>query len=138
MPQTIVQKRAQFAYEKVSTLRHNGNAPSSRESSFRTRLIDLGTQLHTNGLGQTVAFYMSKENKEEGAYRETLIWLRDWLAENERNIFQNPGQRKLIDLITQSDAIAYRKASVEAKEIALWFKRFAEATLRKQPDQQEN
>ncbi|MEP0814910.1 MAG: type III-B CRISPR module-associated protein Cmr5 [bacterium] len=126
MPQTLLQKRAAFAYAKVSAI---SGAGQPREKDFRTRLLDLGTQLHTNGLGQTAAFYKSKADNESGSYRETLAWLREWLADPERRIFENPQGRDLLQLITSSDAEAYRKASVEAKEIALWFKRFAEAML---------
>ncbi|MCD6118781.1 type III-B CRISPR module-associated protein Cmr5, partial [bacterium] len=56
MAQTLEQKRAKFALEKVMAVAKQDN---KTQGKYRSRLLNLGTQIHQNGLGQTMAFYLS-------------------------------------------------------------------------------
>lgn len=131
------QQRAKFALEQV---RWTVNNARPQASEFKTQLLKLPARLHTNGLGQTVAFYLAagpERNGEIKAQIRICSWLEKWLQASERpyhgSSFQN---RSLIDCITgtglpdnlEFDA-KYRQASQEARALAVWLKRFAEAFI---------
>lgn len=118
MAQTLEQRRAAFALAKI-------NGVKSRADKFKPQLVKLPARLHTNGLGQTVAFYLSAgQGKPE---YEVCRWLGEWLASAGNPYHGAPGS--LIEAITREDEIKYRAASAEARALANWLKRFAEAFL---------
>lgn len=115
---TREQNRAGFALKMVDSCRHLPAAPK-----FKTQLVKLPARLHTNGLGQTVAFYLaSGKGKPE---TEICGWIEAWLRETG----DCPKNTQLIEAITKAEAAAYRRASAEARALAGWMKRFAEAFL---------
>jgi CRISPR type III-B/RAMP module-associated protein Cmr5 len=115
---SLEQERAKFALAKVKGI-------AQSKDKFKTQLVKLPARLHTNGLGQTVAFYMSAgQGKPE---YEICNWLGAWLKED-GNPYHNVNGA-LIDAITGQDAATYRAASQEARALANWLKRFAEAFL---------
>jgi CRISPR-associated protein Cmr5 len=119
MPQTIEQRRAAFALDKIN------HVETAQRDKFKVQLVKLPARLHTNGLGQTVAFYLSA-GKAKPEY-EICNWLGAWLKED-GNPYHNVSGA-LIDAITGQDAATYRLASAEARALANWLKRFAEAFL---------
>jgi CRISPR-associated protein Cmr5 len=123
---TLEQERAKFALERIDAV-----VQAKKDlAKFKTQLVKLPARLHSNGLGQTVAFYLATgEGKPEV---EICRWLETWLS-RERNVYP---AGKLIHCITGSalpegaDAEAkYREASAEARALAVWLKRFAEAFI---------
>lgn len=124
---TLEQRRAAFALAKVE-----GIKTSSDKAKYKTQLLKLPARLHSNGLGQTVAFYLSAGPGKP----ETIIcdWLQTWLAGDETEKIY-PAQALVkslagIGLGKDVDAEArYRTASTEARALAVWLKRFAEAFI---------
>jgi CRISPR type III-B/RAMP module-associated protein Cmr5 len=122
---TLEQERAAFALKKVEEVVKNGKD----KPKFKTQLVKLPARLHNNGLGQTVAFYLSAgQGKPEVTICE---WIETWLRD--RKIY---GEKiRLIDGITGKDMKAdeaesfYREASGEVRALAVWLKRFAEAFI---------
>src|SRR5262249_43914092 len=51
---TLEQQRAEFALKKVDEVKGGKD-----KAKFKTQLLKLPARLHNNGLGQTVAFYLS-------------------------------------------------------------------------------
>jgi CRISPR-associated protein Cmr5 len=116
MPGTREQERARFALGKVEGL-------TTHREKYKTQLLKLPARLHQNGLGPTVAFYLAAgPGKPEW---QICTWLEEWL----RQTGAAPPNQRLIDAITQGDAASYRRASAEARALAVWLKRFAEAFL---------
>jgi CRISPR type III-B/RAMP module-associated protein Cmr5 len=115
------QRRAGFALAKVL-----GEQGRGEKDKYLTELRKLPARLHTSGLGQSVAFYLSAGAKSPEA--RICDWLAEWLGQ--RGIYDKPQGAGLMSSIT-SDATAhkYRQASVEARALAVWLKRFAEAFL---------
>lgn len=124
---TREQERARFALGKVEGARDQQDL--KRQSKLKTQLLKLPARLHSNGLGQTVAFYLSAGpgSPEDQIY----LWLECWLRDQPIGIY--PPGRRLIDGITAGSDDAYRRASEEARALALWLKRFAEAFLAGEP-----
>jgi CRISPR type III-B/RAMP module-associated protein Cmr5 len=123
---TLEQERAAFALEKVDSIKGG-----REKSKYKTQLLKLPARLHNNGLGQTVAFYLSAgTGKPEVAI---CGWIEEWLLQ--REIYE---RRPLIEAITgarnsgiQPDRVEplYRQASAEVRALAVWLKRFAEAFI---------
>jgi len=131
---TLEQRRAQFALEKID----DAKKETDKRAKYKTQLLKLPARLHTSGMGQTVAFYLSSGN----ASPEAAIcgWLGTWL--HEVGIY---GDEDLIRSITGSTPelrkdeerteLLYRQASAEARALAVWLKRFAEAFLAEESKQ---
>jgi len=122
---TLEQQRAAFALARIE-----GIKTSQDRSKYKTQLLKLPARLHSNGLGQTVAFYLSS-----GAGKpETVIcdWLQSWLAGEQKIYPAQPLVKSLAGLHlgegVDSEA-RYRVASAEARALAVWLKRFAEAFI---------
>jgi len=113
---TLDQQRAAFALQRVEAVRN--------EPRYKPQLLKLPARLHNNGLGQTVAFYLSAGKKSP----EVAIcgWIEEWLR-REGGIYP-PGSR-LIDSLTRESEAKYREASAEVRALAVWLKRFAEAFM---------
>lgn len=117
------QERARFALERVNLIKID----SGRER-YKTQLLKLPARLHTSGLGQTVAFYLSAgPNKPEA---KICDWLQEWLGPGRANIY--PQGKSLIQAITEEEPRSYRRAAGEVRALAVWLKRFAEAFIEDQ------
>lgn len=120
--QTLEQERAAFALGKVEGITDN-------KAKFKTQLLKLPSRLHSNGLGQTVAFYLSVgDGKPEW---KICQWLGEWLGSGHRNIYVG---NSLVHNIAQQNEELYRNASAEARALAVWLKRFAEAFIGGDPE----
>lgn len=125
------QRRAAFALEKVEAA---AAKPDKTKAKFKTQLLKLPARLHTNGLAQTVAFYLSAG--PDSPETDICSWIEAWLRE--AKVY--PDSASLIRCITNAgDALQpkqpadpldlYRQASAEARALATWLKRFAEAFI---------
>jgi CRISPR-associated protein Cmr5 len=122
---TLEQERAAFALEQVESVLND----EKKRAKYKTQLLKLPARLHTNGLGQTVAFYISAGSGKPET--EICRWIEQWL---QKRIPALQG-RKLIDCIAgrgvpEADAERiYREAAAETRALAVWLKRFAEAFI---------
>lgn len=134
--------RAGFAYNAVCLVR-DGHA--RQKEDYATLVKDLSSSILRNGLGQAVAFLMSKaEGKETSAHGLLLDQLAAWLIDkdNGRCILQDPGistpatERLMCALLCdqgekKTTRAQWRRAEQEALELAIWLKRFSEALIPK-------
>ena len=126
---TLELDRAKFALNKIEEIKDG----ESRDK-FLTELRDLPARLHTAGLGQTVASLLAA--REHAARKAIYEWLEDWLS---RPPVKYPVNTKdgprLIDCIVgrnqpaNATAPSYLAASREARAVATWLKKFAEAFI---------
>lgn len=121
---TLEQQRAAFALAKVEQIL---KLDDKAKAKYKTQLLKLPARLHTSGLGQTVAFYLTAGPGKPEV--EICSWLEAWLR-GEGKVY---GQGPLIAWITGrvgdpgKTELLYRQASMEARALAVWLKRFAEA-----------
>lgn len=134
--------RARFALERVREIKGSSSSDRSEvlgraaRTKLKTQLLKMPARLHNTGLGQTAAYLLAQ--KPESAERRVVGWLESWLSEDEVGIY--PTGPALIDHILgnvqgSNDDLTeelYRRASVEARALAVWLKRFAEAFLREE------
>jgi len=120
---TLEQERASFALARIDQIKE-----AQDKAKYKTQLLKLPARLHSNGLGQTVAFYLSvgQSTKPEWVI---CNWLQTWLRD-QREILP-PGQDLIHSLAATDDGAEsrYREASAEARALAVWLKRFAEAFI---------
>jgi len=124
----LEQERAKFALEQVERVKG-----STKVAKFKTQLLKLPARLHNNGLGQTVGYLLAQ--KPDSPEREICGWLETWLKQGYAGIY---AEGSLIQCITGTPPSEhdpgkvepkYRRASGEARALANWLKRFAEAFL---------
>ncbi len=123
---TLEQRRAEYALAKIDQVLRDKAAhkKGADPGKFKSQLLKLPARLHTNGLGQTIAFYLAA-GKDKPEW-EICSWLAAWLAG--QKIYTTPG-KDLIHCIAEGSETVYRRASAETRALAVWLKRFAEAFL---------
>jgi CRISPR-associated protein Cmr5 len=136
--------RAEWAWRVTESIPSTGKG----RSRYGTVARKLPSYLQTNGLGQTLAFLYSKAEagnpKATVPAKETgdglmLLHLGAWLQGKRPPPAPQEGASKTLNLmvnandvmrwLTSLDAEAYRAASHEARECALWLRRFAEGRI---------
>jgi len=126
---TLELDRAKFALDKIETIKGGEN-----RDKFLTELRDLPARLHSAGLGQTVASLLASREHEA---RQTIYkWLEDWLSRSPIGYPVNTKNGpRLIDCIVgrnqpaNATPASYLSASREARAVATWLKKFAEAFI---------
>lgn len=112
-------KRARKAWELVNSISDNIiQKYSSLAKSAPVMIL-------TNGLGQTLAFFISKSN---GRNEYALLYghLSQWLSKNIVWSKDNTAE-ELIERVINEQSQGYRMATEEALAFLSWIKRFASA-----------
>jgi CRISPR type III-B/RAMP module-associated protein Cmr5 len=129
---TLELDRAKFALDKVNSIKDGEN-----HGKFLIELRDLPTRLHTAGLGQTIASLLA--SREHKARQTIYEWLEDWLSRSPINYpVDVDNEHRLIDCIVgrnppaNAKPVSYLAASREARAVATWLKKFAEAFIERE------
>ncbi len=155
--QTVEQERAKYAWGCVVKVQDTGKELGRQEEqqqitkgksvkeakdigdkkarSFESEYSGLARSLpafiQTNGLGQTLAYLLSKgENKPAKAHYHLYRHLSEWTTERLRWGKDDTLMQKL----TEKSSADYRRATVETMALLVWLRRFAEAQLAKEDD----
>lgn len=130
---TFQQQRAHHALTQIrqlnNRLTHNDEQQRDKErGEFRAHVRNLPAMIHTNGLGQSIAFYYSKRKKI--SYQALCDILADWLL-GEGGIYSCAPRNaeNLLVAITAGDMYHYLNAQAEALVYLEWAKKFAEALI---------
>jgi CRISPR-associated protein Cmr5 len=116
--QTLEQKRAKRAWECVSEVKDKGYA--DKYGSLARKAPSL---VQTNGLGQTLAFLLSKAKGHDNEHQALYSHLSGWVTERMR------WGRPLMEEIVNRGSGDYRRSTAEAMAFLIWLRRFAEAEL---------
>lgn len=124
--QTLQQKRAAHAHEKVSKIR-------SDDKEYSSLVRGLPAMIQRDGLGQSLAFLLAKDkNKSDTPHRRAYDHISDWLKER----FNIDAKQDLLAWLLKQPSDRYRQVTNEAQAYLVWIKRFAEARgLAKEEDQ---
>jgi CRISPR-associated protein Cmr5 len=118
--QTKQQRRAQFALENLSK---TNNGVDEKIANF---IVGTPTMILTNGLGQTLAFLLSKKNDKE---KQVFLIIKKWLCETMNKQFGVDSVSD-IDFIRKFNKLSqqeYLDAQHETLKLLEWFKRYARA-----------
>ncbi len=124
---TKEQKRAAYALENIQILFNNLNKETA---NF---LVGLPTMILVNGLGQSMAFLLSKKDKDM-KYENGFIVIKNWLIKEDNN-FNTQDEKDFLKKFTDLEPIKYINLQKEVLAMLLWLKRYARAF--QQPETQE-
>jgi len=122
------QQRAKKAWDMVN------ETPKTVIDKYASLAKSAPVMILTNGLGQTLAFFISKAN---GRNEYSLLYkhINEWLDDN---IPWTPNEdigNDLIEKVINENSQIYRKVTEEALAFLSWVKRFATALS---PDEKED
>ena len=124
--QTKEQERAKYAWECVEEAQSN---LSEKASEYGQLARSLPALIQTNGLGQTLAYLMSKGKGDLSKPHQLLyLHISKWVT---KELGWGENDNLLVKL-TQESSANYRRATSEAVALLIWLRRFAEARLVKE------
>lgn len=126
---TLELDRAKFALTKIEGIK-------SVEGSdrYKAELQKLPARLHSAGLGQTVASLLASQ-QDNKPRADIYKWLEEWLSKPPINYpVVASDHPRLIDCIVgnvpkETKVASYMATSREARALATWLKKFAEAFI---------
>jgi CRISPR-associated protein Cmr5 len=127
--QTKQQHRAEFALNKISSVKID-----EKTANF---YAGAPAMILTNGLGQTMAFLLSK--KETDKEKKLFYILKEWLTKD-KNPLVNLKNMENIDFLREFHKLSiidYLKAQTEALRLLEWLKRYAKAFEEKESNKRE-
>lgn len=113
------QERAKMAWELAN------DVPNHLIDDYSSLVKSVPVMILTNGLGQTLAFIISKSKSKE--YSLLYGHLNKWLAINVPWTQNEDISNDLIELVINEKSQGYRMATEEALAFLAWVKRFATA-----------
>lgn len=134
MTQTIQQQRAKYALEYITALTEQYHFTKEQQKNFVSYANCLPAMIHTNGLGQAMAFHKAKGSNNEFAesddkkrsYNALYKIVSDWLCKPPQ-IYA--GCSDILNGITTKDMQSYQLAQAETLVLMSWVKKFAKAFL---------
>ena len=120
------QERAKKAWELVN------NVKTDTIDKYAALAKSAPVMILTNGLSQTLAFFISKKKSEE--YRLLYDHLNQWLS---GNVIWSPNKDiddTLIEKVIHEKSQGYRMATEEALAFLAWVKRFATALSKEEEE----
>ncbi|MCK9521798.1 MAG: type III-B CRISPR module-associated protein Cmr5 [Proteobacteria bacterium] len=120
--QTREQKRSQFALEKTKEIEKN----IKLDKETANFLVGLPTLVLTNGLGQSLAFLLSKQDDKR--HQTGFDVIRSWLNKVFPKLFGDiKTRRDLLSKLTVLSSGEYVTAQSEVLQMLNWLKRYARA-----------
>lgn len=110
--------RAKYAFTQVEKLL---SSYPNKQSDITSYIKRLPVMIKTNGLGQALAFYYSKEKEHKAIYRAIAGWFS-----NENNYSLITFQGEFIEEITVMNRDTYRFVTNEVIALLNWMRRFAD------------
>ena len=123
MGQTIQQRRAHYAMTEIIKL--SAALKDDEPKEFISYASGLPAMIHTNGLGQAMAFCKVK-GKDRVAYKKLYEIISMWLCDTNQ-IYA--GCDNILAGVTTKDMQSYQLAQAETLLLMSWVKKFAKAFL---------
>lgn len=123
MAKLISQQRAAFALQQIEQAMRRS---PEEQTQIRTVANSIPAQVQRTGLGQTLAFALSKRDKSDGSgWRYVYELLQQWLCK-EQQIYTGD---TLMTSLCNGDMHQYQQAQAEALALLVWVRKFARAML---------
>ncbi len=117
---TLEQKRAEFAYEKVRSVKGSGF-----EEEYASYVKSAPAQILTNGLGATLAYFRSKK---KDAYSTLYNHIEEWLKKC------GFCDGDILGWITRADSLRVFQATRETLALLNWMTKFAKSILEEETE----
>ena len=119
--------RAEFAYKCVVKITLN----SKTASDYKSYVKKVPVLIQTNGLGNTLAYMVSKGKAYDLIYEH----LTNWLRKEECGCMALPGDTKLLEFVVSQPSIVYRQITTECLALLNWLRRLAEGMVKGDDDE---
>ena len=127
MSTTKEQQRSAFALQQIQEYWKNG--VKKEEANF---IVGMPTMILTNGVGQSMAFLLSKKDEEKSG--RVFAILKKWLvSEKIVPVSENADNMQFLKKFSDLEQESYLRAQQEALAMLQWLKRYARAFEVKQP-----
>ena len=126
MAKLISQERATFALHKMEEALRRFPQDQDQQRQIRTVANSIPAQIQRPGLGQPLAFALSKREKHEG---QGWLFMHDLLTQwlcHEQKIYRGD---TLMASLCEGDMHQYQQAQAEALALLVWVRKFARAML---------
>ena len=132
--QGIESGRAKFAWECVNQLIQQWKDENSKKKlkEYRSYTQKIPMYIKTNGLGATLAFMLSKKDKE--AYQKLGQQITEWLKQAPTKIIdlkdvEDDNFEGLVNITISLNSPDYRALTIEVLAFLNWLRRFAEGLI---------
>lgn len=132
----IEQGRAEFAYKNAKKVAEQLKKEHEQKKKYKAHCKDVPMMIKTNGLGATIAFIFSKQQKEK-AYRFLYEQISEWLKKSQKHLIDLSDDRPLMEAVVALNSPAYRAVTVEVLALFSWLRRFAEGLIQDEDDKKE-
>ena len=142
---TKEQKRTEFALEKISIFYKKISQEVPKDDA--NFLVGMPVIILTNGLGQSLAFLLSKkpnekEKSDKDKHMRTFRIIKEWLTHKDEGIETLKGQKtdekSFLEQMSRLDQGVYLKAQEETLKLLSWLKRYARAFQEQEKGKQED
>lgn len=140
MRQSMDIERAENAHIDVKIVKELEKSDDENKQKipgkYKSLVKSVPTMIRNNGLGQTVAFLMSKKKDEgkECEHRLLISHIRKWLKK--LGIYTIENDAELIKQIVENDSDKYIRAQEEAILYANWLAKFATAFIEEEGEEE--
>lgn len=122
--QTKQQKRAAFALKQIKNFKDT-KKDDKEFHELANFIVGVPNMILSNGLGQTLAFLLTKKDKQ----KKTFWVIKDWLESSDNSFFTSKTNDEM-EFLTQFTTVDQRKyLSMQEETLRLmeWLKRYARA-----------
>lgn len=126
--QTLDQRRAEDAWRRITSQAKPATLPRSydeKAKEYAREAKKLPIRIMTSGLGQALAFLLSKAKDKKPNLRKLHDDLTDWVIQRRPMAAKQPDS--LLQSIIEDDSTFLRRATDEVLAYLVWLNRFAEA-----------
>ena len=115
--------RAEFAYKCIVEVKSS--------SDYKSYVKKVPVLIQTNGLGNTLAYMVSKGKTYDLIYQH----LTSWLSKEECGCVALPEHTDLLKFIVSQPSVVYRQITTECLVLLNWLRRLAEGMLEGDDDE---
>ncbi len=130
--ETLINKlergRADFAYKCVNEALERFKGDSKKQKEYRSHTRKIPQMILSNGLGQTLAFILSKKSNGN-AYDLLYQQITDYLKSDSTSRIKMEGGKDLTEWVISLSSAEYRYVTQEILTFFNWLKRFAEGMI---------
>jgi len=132
--------RAEFAYKCVVKAKKPGADYKYKQSEYRGYVKKLPVLIQTNGLGNALAFIISKgkannSKQKNNAYDLIYEQITQWLRTEDSGCELLPENTGLLEFVISKRSTIYRQITSEILALLNWLRRLAEGMIEGDDDE---
>ena len=132
--------RAEFAYKCVVEAKKPGEDYKYKPSKYRGYVKKLPVLIQTNGLGNAMAFIISKgkannSKQKKNAYNLMYKQIAQWLRSEDSGCELLPENKDLLEFVISKPSTIYRQITSEILALLNWLRRLAEGMIEGEDDE---